>query len=149
LRIRTSGSVGFDESVDMVAEVHFNLSDSLTQKLPMLSKLNQHVLRIPIKGTLKVPKFDVKSLAANSPAMLGELLGKLKGGEGGGLEKALEGLSGGATAPQPGGDTPAARPDLPAEAGALLRDFIERRRERRQEREAEKDANEKPNPNTP
>lgn len=133
LRIRTSGSVGFDESLDMVAEVHFNLSESLTEKLPVLSKLNQHVLRIPVKGTLKRPQLDFKSLAANSPALLGELFSKLKSGEAGSLEQTLQSLRDGGLL-QPQGDGQATESDLPAAAGALLRGIIERRREKAQER---------------
>jgi len=130
VRIRTSGSVGFDESIDMVAEVHFNLSESLTKKLPVLSKLNQHVVRIPIRGTLKVPNLDIKSLAANGPAMLGDFFGKLKSGEVGGLEQALQGLRDGGVL-QPSADAEAKDPDAPSAAGALLRELIERRRERK------------------
>jgi hypothetical protein len=135
LRIRTSGSVGFDESIDMVAEVHFNLSEALTKKLTFLSKLNQQVLRIPIRGTLKLPQLDVKSLAANSPALLGDLFSKLKSGEAGGLEQTLQGLRDGGVL-QPPADGEAREPDLPAAAGALLRGIIERRREKKQEKNA-------------
>jgi hypothetical protein len=136
LRIRTSGSVGFDESVDMIAEVHFNLSDSLTKKLPMLSKLNEQVLRIPIKGTLKVPQLNLKSLAANSPALLGDLFSKLKSGEAGGLEQTLQGLRDGGVL-QPPAEGQATESDLPAAAGALLRELIEKRRERKAEKSNE------------
>jgi hypothetical protein len=134
LRVRTSGSVGFDESIDMIAEVQFNLSDSLTKKLPVLSKLNQQVLRIPIKGTLKLPQLDIKSLAANSPELLGDLFNKLKNGEAGNLEQTLQGLlDGGVLQPRADGETKLQ--DLPAAAGDLLRGFIDRRREKRAESE--------------
>ena len=135
VRIRTSGSVGFDESIDMVAEVHFNFSESLTKKLPLLSKLNQQVLRIPIKGTLQAPQFDLKALAANSPALLTDLFSKLKSGELGGLEQTLQGLRDGGDL-QPNADGQAKEPDLPAAAGALLRGLIERRREKAEKEKA-------------
>jgi hypothetical protein len=138
LRVRTSGSVGFDDTVDMIAEVHFNLSDAMTKKLPFLSKLNEQVLRIPIKGTLKVPQLDIKSLAANSPALIGDLFNKLKNGETGGLEQTLDGLrDGGILQSLPGGD--GKDQSLPAAAGDLLRGLIDRRREKKAERDGTSD----------
>ncbi len=102
----------------------------MAKKLPLLSKVNQHVLLIPIRGTLKVPQLDIKSLAANSPELLGDLFSKIKSGESGGLEQTMQGLLDGGVL-QPPADGEAKEPDLPAAAGALLRDLIERRRERK------------------
>jgi hypothetical protein len=137
LRVMTRGTVGFDESLDLVAEVHFDPSQSTMEKMPLLSKLNQHVLRFPIRGTLKAPQFDIQSLAENSPALLGDLFSKLKTGESGGLEQTMQKLREGGTL-QPSADGQTAEPDLPAAAGALIKGLIDRRRERAQENAQEK-----------
>ena len=59
--IRTSGSVGFDETLSLVAEVP--IPDKWVGSDRLLAGLKGHVLRIPIGGTLKRPQIDSRALA--------------------------------------------------------------------------------------
>jgi len=52
--IRTRGSVGLDQSLDLVATIV--LSDELLSRLRILSKLQGRPLEIPIQGTLHKPR---------------------------------------------------------------------------------------------
>ena len=59
MTIETSGSVGFDESLAMMAEI--SLSDRLRGSGPLAELLSQP-LQVPISGTLKKPKVDMPEL---------------------------------------------------------------------------------------
>ena len=54
--LRTSGSVGIDQTVDMVAE--FPVPDSWIAKNPLLASLEGKSLKIPVSGTLSNPRVD-------------------------------------------------------------------------------------------
>ncbi len=60
LVIRTSGSVGLDGSLSMVAEVP--MPAHLLGDRPIAAILAKQTLRIPIKGTLKKPRIDGQGL---------------------------------------------------------------------------------------
>ncbi|QDU06727.1 hypothetical protein [Gimesia aquarii] len=60
--VKTTGSVGLDESLDLIAEVGFtNLLREDSGK-PVLKSLLGRPLRLPIKGTLKKPKIDMRQV---------------------------------------------------------------------------------------
>jgi hypothetical protein len=67
--IRTHGSVGLDQSLDLVAEVA--LSDEMLSRAKFLGKLQGRTLEIPIQGTLRKPR-----LARGGIGRLAEQLGQ-------------------------------------------------------------------------
>jgi hypothetical protein len=56
LVIRTRGSVGVDQTLDLIAEISF--SDQLLSRAKFLSNYRDHPLVLPIHGTLRKPKVD-------------------------------------------------------------------------------------------
>ncbi|HEV3004154.1 MAG TPA: hypothetical protein VGX78_06810, partial [Pirellulales bacterium] len=62
LRLRSSGSVGFDESLDMLVEVAVELPEGIMAALPSARELTQKTLRIPITGTLSKPRIDTSAM---------------------------------------------------------------------------------------
>lgn len=139
-KVRTSGSVGFDRTLDLLAEVHLQLPKKLTDQSELARSLSEKPLRIPITGTLSQPKLEagfVRDLG------LANLFDKL---EGFGLK-----LPGGAATAS--GDTAEAGGAaggsdgklLTDEAAALLEDLLrkwpERRKARREEAAREAEAN--------
>src|SRR5258708_39204046 len=52
--IRTRGSVGVDQTLDIVAAI--TLSDEMLARARFLSRLQGRVLEIPIQGTLQRPR---------------------------------------------------------------------------------------------
>jgi hypothetical protein len=59
--VRTEGSVGLDESLDIVATVFF--SDQLVSRFPVLGQFQERPLQIPIQGTLRKPAVDPRTKA--------------------------------------------------------------------------------------
>ncbi|HWB01320.1 MAG TPA: hypothetical protein VG713_22675, partial [Pirellulales bacterium] len=70
VRVRTSGSVGFDQTLDLLAEVRLQLSDTLIANRPILKALDQNVLRFPIKGTLSKPAIDAAGIGRTALDLL-------------------------------------------------------------------------------
>jgi hypothetical protein len=56
VRVRTRGSVGGDQSLDLVAEIF--LPAEWIRRLSFLARLEGKALEIPIRGTLRHPKLD-------------------------------------------------------------------------------------------
>ena len=67
--IRTHGSVGLDQSLDLVAEIA--LTDEMLSRARFLGKLQGRTLEIPIEGTLRKPR-----LARGGIGRLAEQLGQ-------------------------------------------------------------------------
>jgi len=67
--IRTQGSVGVDQTLDLVASMA--LSDEMLSRARFLSNLQGRTLEIPIQGTLRKPR-----LARGSIGRLTEQLGQ-------------------------------------------------------------------------
>ncbi|HEY5316089.1 MAG TPA: hypothetical protein VIK18_26410, partial [Pirellulales bacterium] len=130
LHVRTSGYVGFDESLDLVAEVQLQLPDSTLANLPVVRALNGRILRLPIKGTLKHPEFDWGTRPDLKQGLMAVLNGTILPDAAARLPEALK-ASGILSAPD--GES-SALTDLGIAAGELLKRFSERRRERQQER---------------
>ncbi len=59
--VRTKGSVGIDESLNLVAEVP--VRDEWVANDRYLSSLRGQVLQLPVEGTLKRPRVDARALA--------------------------------------------------------------------------------------
>ena len=59
ITITTTGSVGLDESLDLVAEVGFGNMLPQDSDKPIIKALLSRPLKLPIGGTLKKPKVDM------------------------------------------------------------------------------------------
>lgn len=64
VHVRTEGTVGFDRSLDLVAEVVLALGED--EKRPYLSALGNRNLRVPITGTFDEPKINFAAAAAGN-----------------------------------------------------------------------------------
>jgi hypothetical protein len=78
LQVRTHGSVGLDQTLDLVAEVQLHLSDTTTGGRPILKALSNQMLRIPVKGTLNHPEVDPGALAQTSLGIVIDALTKAR-----------------------------------------------------------------------
>lgn len=58
VHVRTSGSVGLDRTLDLVAEVELRLPDKLLAESPLAKSLAEKSLKIPIGGTLSKPQLE-------------------------------------------------------------------------------------------
>jgi hypothetical protein len=57
--VRTTGSVGFDDSIELVAQVPLALMPS---RVKLTNAVRSQTLRIPVRGTLAAPVLDLKEL---------------------------------------------------------------------------------------
>lgn len=73
--IRTSGSVGFDQSLDLVAELP--IRDNWVQGKPYLAALKGNVVRIPVQGTFSNRRFDDRALRDLNRQLIGNAAGRL------------------------------------------------------------------------
>jgi len=64
VHVRTEGTVGFDRTLDLVAEVVLALGED--EKRPYLSALGNRNLRVPITGTFDEPKINFAAAAAGN-----------------------------------------------------------------------------------
>lgn len=88
MTLETSGSVGFDESLAMMAEI--SLSDRLRGNGPLAELLSQP-LQVPISGTLKKPKVDMPELRSlNREALRDTARGVLRNELKRGLDRLLK-----------------------------------------------------------
>ena len=89
--VRTSGSVGLDQTLDLVAEIP--IREKWVQRDPVLRSLAGQTLKVPIRGTVQKPKLDGKAIAQLSKQMLqGAAGGVLNNAIERGLQKGLEEL---------------------------------------------------------
>ena len=79
--VRTSGYVGFDQSLGLVAEIP--IRDKWVQRDKFLRGLKGQTLKIPIRGTLNKPQLDKRIIAWLGQQMIGSAAGGL-------LEDALD-----------------------------------------------------------
>jgi hypothetical protein len=63
----TQGSVGFDESLEMLAEIQ--IAESLLANRPLLRQVLGHPLQIPLSGTLNAPQLDLRAVEELSGQM--------------------------------------------------------------------------------
>jgi hypothetical protein len=125
--VRTSGSVGFDRTLDLLAEVELRLPAKLLAESPLARSLAEKTLKIPIGGTLARPR-----LAAGFVRELGltALFDKLKGL---GVK-----LPGGKAADDSAPDQDGGKL-ISAETAELLEDLLGKWNERRREKRAAAD----------
>ena len=91
--LRTSGSVGFDSSLEMVAEIP--IQEQWVARDRYLKGLAGQVIRIPVRGTLKHPKLDRRALEDLTKQMVGSAAGSfLDDAVNRGLNEGLERLFG-------------------------------------------------------
>jgi hypothetical protein len=64
LRVRTHGSVGFDESLDLVAELP--IPEKLLKRLRLDASLAGRRIQLPVRGTLRRPEIDPAALGASN-----------------------------------------------------------------------------------
>ena len=89
VEIRTKGSVGFDESLSLIAEVP--IRDDWVANDRYLSSLRGQVLQLPVQGTLERPRVDGGALAQLSRQAVTGAAGQLLQQE---LNRGLERLFG-------------------------------------------------------
>jgi hypothetical protein len=89
VQIRTSGSVGMDETMDLVAEVP--IQDSWVAGKTYLSAFKGTTIKVPVKGRLSKPQVDGRALQDLSRQMIGGAAGRLLEGE---LNRGLKQLFG-------------------------------------------------------
>lgn len=58
--VRTRGSVGADQSLDLLAEIMFPAP--WARRVPLIAHLDGKVFEVPIRGTLRQPKIDGKAI---------------------------------------------------------------------------------------
>ncbi len=73
--VRTRGSVGFDESLDLVAQVP--IQDTWLGANPNLTLLKGMVVDIPIRGTIKEPRLDQRSVETLARKILKRAAGRV------------------------------------------------------------------------
>lgn len=87
--VRSRGSVGFDQSLQMTLQVP--VLDKWIDGTPALAGLRGRAVEIPVAGTLSQPRIDAGALTALSAQLLGETA---RGAIGGEINKALDKLFG-------------------------------------------------------
>jgi len=91
VRIRTSGSVGVDQSIDLVA--HVPIHDDWIRGDGLLASLRGQTIQVPIRGQLSQPKFDESALTQLGRRIAEGAAGRLiERGLEQGLDRALEGI---------------------------------------------------------
>jgi len=146
LRVRTHGSVGFDESLDMLAEIRVVLPEEITSALASARQLTEKTLQIPIKGTLSKPRIDVSAMGDTDLARVIDSLQKF------GLHVAQRnrppaaGEEGAGEADKPGSPLPSQAVDILED---LAKKWSQRDKESKNDRDADlpeiPEAEEKPN----
>jgi hypothetical protein len=79
MRLRSSGAVGFDDSLDMLLEVTVELPDGIIAAVPSARELSQKTLRIPITGTLSKPRIDTSAMGDSDLARMIEKIEQIGG----------------------------------------------------------------------
>jgi hypothetical protein len=87
LTMRSSGSVGFDETVSLTLQVP--VQDAWIAKEPLLAGFKGQTLQVPISGTLTQPRMDERAIASLGQQLLQGAAQQAIGGE---LNKALDKL---------------------------------------------------------
>lgn len=77
LRIRTSGSVGLDQTLDLVAEVELPQFEVSAEERPVLASLSGQTVRVPIGGTLSQPVLGAGIATGEGTSLAAEVLRSL------------------------------------------------------------------------
>ncbi|MCA9246999.1 MAG: hypothetical protein KDA42_07790 [Planctomycetales bacterium] len=116
LKIRTSGSVGLDESLDLTVALQ------LPAEMPLLAQFASKSLELHVTGTIDEPQLQTPGLEGNG---LAGLIGQLIEGAQQGGDRTPDGSDPAAKPPTDGGEVAEAVVDL-------IGELIEKRRERRE-----------------
>jgi len=81
MRVRTHGTVGLDETLDLVAEIRPALDGIAIAERPLLRSLSAQVIKLPIHGTLSNPRVDTTQLTQSSASVVLEVLEELRSGK--------------------------------------------------------------------
>jgi hypothetical protein len=141
VRVRTEGSVGFDQTLDVIAEVILALGES--EKRPILSALGNQNLRVPIRGTFAEPKVELGEIASGNANWMnllqsaGTLWAKRSAGGTGEATPETESEASG----EGGIDAADVLDNLPVGNGEILNWWNERRKQREAERQAAEQQN--------
>jgi hypothetical protein len=87
ITMRSQGSVGFDQTVQLTLQVP--IQDAWITKEPLLAGLKGQALQVPVSGTLTRPQLDKNAVASLSQQLLQGAAQQAIGGE---LNKALDKL---------------------------------------------------------
>ncbi|MCE9553467.1 MAG: DUF748 domain-containing protein [Planctomycetes bacterium] len=87
VEIRTHGSVGFDQTLDLIADVP--ILPQWVEKQPALRSLSGQTIQIPVRGTLARPALDSRAMESLTRQVGTAAVG---GAVEGALQKGLEGL---------------------------------------------------------
>lgn len=79
VEVTTSGWVGFDQNLEIMAQVRLSLADPNSAERPVLRALGKQGLQIPIKGTINKPRIDLRGMGANGVAFALGTLDNLDG----------------------------------------------------------------------
>lgn len=144
VQVRTEGSVGLDETLDMTVAVP--MPKHLLGDGPLATALAQQTLKIPVGGTLSQPKVDGQKLGVSLQSLLRGTVKSLGKEDADRAESLVEGLiERAASGKSPSGDKSAdetgkAAGEKSAEVEALIGDIIsgagkvlEERRQRREQ----------------
>jgi hypothetical protein len=85
ITLRSQGSVGFDQTVQLTLQVP--IQDAWIAKEPLLAGFKGQALQIPVGGTLARPQIDGRAIASLSQQLLQGAAQQAVGGE---LNKALD-----------------------------------------------------------
>jgi hypothetical protein len=85
ITMRSQGSVGFDQTVQLT--LHVPIQDAWIAKEPLLAGLKGQSLQVPVSGTLTRPQLDKNAIASLSQQLLQGAAQQAIGGE---LNKALD-----------------------------------------------------------
>ena len=123
ITVTTTGSVGLDDSLDLIAEISFEKMISGDSEKPIMKSLLGRPLRIPIRGSLKKPKLDMSKVGNYAKQMGVNALDAVLGN---GFGQQLQGLF-----PE---RTPEEMEQLQKEREARKKERDKRREEKKQER---------------
>ncbi|HUY35995.1 MAG TPA: hypothetical protein VMV69_24870 [Pirellulales bacterium] len=140
LRVRTHGSVGFDESLDMLAEIRVVLPEGITSALPTARALTEKTLLIPIIGTLSKPRIDVSAMGDTDLARVVDTLQQFGVYLARRKHPPAAGAGGAAEAPEPSDAL------FPPQAVDLLEDLAQKWSKRREKNKTNQPAGEPEKP---
>jgi hypothetical protein len=97
-RIRTSGWVGLDESLELMAEMPMPLPRDLPEDRPLLRALSGQTLRFPIVGTLEKPELDARVFGRSMLDLVRSTVNEISGDRSPENERAADGGTAGEAA---------------------------------------------------
>ncbi|MCA9175326.1 MAG: hypothetical protein KDB14_12655 [Planctomycetales bacterium] len=126
VEVRTTGSVGLDESLDLVAELP--IPEKWIGDAPALASLRGQSLRVPVRGTVRQPRLDQTAVRQLTQQLVRDAARGALNNVGGSLNQGINGAFNQVFGPGPASQggvpimtptgTPALNPNAPAQPGA-------------------------------